>query len=284
VIVSCIGIAFALKKLAYFQYYANPSGAQREDDVTVVTNDNDDTHDLTQEFNDLTTLLPQASPKNSLLGTLNRIKLLAISVFLVYATTLSLFPAILRLIESTHAKDKDAARFQQDIFVPFAFLIFSLMDWLGKSLPGFPALPLPAVIFGRHPDGTLKRLNYASIKSPMALLLLAVARFAFFPLLLTSNWVIRNVKQEALERPSTFPLLIQSDALYIILVALFAFTNGWFGSLNMIHAPGLVKSMQEKERIGKVMVLCLSSGLVIGSLFSFAVRSGICGGCNPFIS
>jgi equilibrative nucleoside transporter 1/2/3 len=178
------------------------------------------------------------------------------------------------------AKGDKPTRFQAEFFTPVAFLIFSLGDWLGKALPGFPALPLPACLFGRQPDGRSRRWNYAVISGPWTVFTLTIARFLFIPLFLFSNTVV-VVGSETLER--SLPLWVNNDVLFYIIMAVFAVSNGWLGSLSMMHGPQLVRDY-EREIAGTVMVFCLTIGLAAGSIFSFFLRSSMCHWCDPFSS
>jgi solute carrier family 29 (equilibrative nucleoside transporter), member 1/2/3 len=73
------------------------------------------------------------------------------------------------------------------------------------------------------------------------------------------------------------------------MVILFAFglTNGYVSSMCMMSAPSLEHNPRLKGRreyvsiAATVETFCLVTGLAIGSVASFAVRSVVCD-CNPF--
>jgi len=76
---------------------------------------------------------------------------------------------------------------------------------------------------------------------------------------------------------------MHSDWFFILVNSLFSITNGYFGSLGMMFAPkvfavknkGLFSEAQiesAQKRIGPIMVICLTSGLMFGAFFSYAVK------------
>jgi equilibrative nucleoside transporter 1/2/3 len=205
---------------------------------------------------------------------------LASSVFLVFCVTLTLFPSILALIEPVDSGDR---RTNKDrLFIAIAFLVFSLGDWLGKSLPGFPKLPLPIRLFGRAPDGRRKYLNYSTITSTTAILVLSVLRLIFIPLFLFSNVVLHDASGMRLPRNDQLPYVFASNEIYILFLVIFSASNGWLGSLAMMQGPSRVSNAQDKEVAGTMMVFCLTTGLAVGSMISFLARSAVCQWCNPF--
>lgn len=195
-----------------------------------------------------------------------------VAVFLVFMVTLCLFPAVVSQVRST----SDPASV---LFVPLAFLLFSVGDWLGKVMPQWFAFA-----------------NKGSRARGIALLVAASLRLVFVPLLAMSNVLV-------VDDARVWPYAIKSDWLVMVIVAVFAVSNGYLGSLCMLMAPQLVTTTisdnneysllaedsvesaemeaREKGVAGALMVFALTTGLTVGSLLSFVVRSSLCAWCNP---
>ncbi|GBC09097.1 hypothetical protein RclHR1_00860035 [Rhizophagus clarus] len=188
---------------------------------------------------------------NSIRATFDKIRILVFAVGLVFTVTLSVFPSITASITST-VKGENKSRFQEDyLFIPLHFLIFNLGDWFGRSLPF---------------------LQFFIITDSVKLALMSIARIIFLPIFLMCNV---NVGSNGMR---IFPLIINSDLIYFLVLFLFATTNGYVGSLTMMAAPqveGVVK-----EFAGAIMSFGLVFGLVVGSIFSFPMLAISCG-CNP---
>ncbi|KAF9125080.1 hypothetical protein BGX30_000626 [Mortierella sp. GBA39] len=185
---------------------------------------------------------------------------LYISISLVFALTLSLFPSLTALVESTNTAP-DRARVFGDLFVPLHFLTYNLGDWAGKTLPSF-ALFSPNTT---HPTR----------RQQMRYLLCAFGRCIFIPIFLTANLPIP-------ENARLLPLLIQRDEIWFVLVFLFALSNGYLGSLIMMVGPACVLGGENKARAGVKLGFWLTAGLAMGSVASFGVRELMCvrGGCS----
>ncbi|ORZ07957.1 nucleoside transporter-domain-containing protein [Lobosporangium transversale] len=185
--------------------------------------------------------------------------ILYISITLVYGLTLSLFPSLTGLVESTNTAP-DRSRLAKDLFVPLHFLTFNLGDWTGKALPSF-ALFAPST---QHPTRR-QQLKY---------LLSSLTRFIFIPIFLTANLPIPS-------NTRLLPLLIQRDEVWFALVFLFALSNGYLGSIIMMVGPACVLGGENKARAGVKLGFWLTAGLALGSAASFGVRKLMCarGGC-----
>ena len=75
--------------------------------------------------------------------------------------------------------------------------------------------------------------------------------------------------------------LIHSDAVTIIVMLVFATSNGFLTSACFMHAP-LDVSLARRGEAGSLMALALNAGLTCGALLSFLIRGLLCG-CNPFV-
>lgn len=185
---------------------------------------------------------------------------LYISITLVFGLTLSLFPSLTALVESTNTAP-DRARVFGDLFVPLHFLAYNVGDWTGKALPSL-------ALFA--PDTT-----HPTRRQQMRYLMGAFGRFVFIPIFLTANLPIP-------ESTRLLPLLIQRDEIWFVLVFLFAVSNGYLGSLIMMVGPACVLGGENKARAGVKLGFWLTTGLALGSVASFGVRELMCvrGGCS----
>jgi len=184
---------------------------------------------------------------NSIKATFSKIRILAFAVGFVFAVNLSVFPSITASIKST-VKDENKSKFHQDyLFIPLHFLIFNLGDWLGRYLP---------------------LLQFFNITDPVTLARMSISRIIFLPIFLMCNVDGRRI----------FPLIINSDLIYFLILLLFAISNGYIGTLPMMAAPQV--EGVAKDLAGTIMTFCLVFGLVLGSIFSFPMLAINCG-CNP---
>ncbi|KAF9903530.1 hypothetical protein EC991_003735 [Linnemannia zychae] len=188
---------------------------------------------------------------------------LYISIALVFALTLSLFPSLTALVESTNTAP-DRARVFGDLFVPLHFLIYNLGDWTGKALPSF-------VFFAPNTTHPTRRQQ-------LRYLLGSFGRLIFIPIFLTANLPIPADTR-------LLPLLIQRDEVWFVLVFLFALSNGYLGSLIMMVGPACVLGGENKARAGVKLGFWLTAGLAMGSAASFGVRELMCvrGGCSSLV-
>eukprot|EP00752_Nemacystus_decipiens_P005352 g4853.t1 len=156
----------------------------------------------------------------------------AFAVFLVFTVTLSVFPGATSEIVSWRRCQPGRSRFfAGDVFVMFSFVSFNSFDLLGRLAAGL-ARALP---YGWLPTAS-------------------VSRCVFVPLLLACR-----------SENSRFRDWLSADAFPLILMPLFAFTNGYVGSLSMMAGS------QKGAWAGTAMVLFLNGGLLAGSLLSFVV-------------
>jgi equilibrative nucleoside transporter 1/2/3 len=148
------------------------------------------------------------------------------------------------------------------VFSAVHFLLFNIGDLAGRLLCSFPRL----LVWSRS-----------------RLVLFSLARTLFIPLFLACN----------VQRPSSVPGApssapwIASDLLFFMLMLAFGASNGYVGTMGMIAAPSLEHNERLKGRredvdtAATVATFCLTMGLAIGSVASFAVRAAVCK-CNPF--
>ncbi|XP_030667122.1 equilibrative nucleoside transporter 2 isoform X2 [Nomascus leucogenys] len=121
------------------------------------------------------------------------------------------------------------------------FLLFNIMDWLGRSLTSYFLWP--------DEDSRL-------------LPLLVCLRFLFVPL-----FMLCHVPQR-----SRLPILFPQDAYFITFMLLFAVSNGYLVSLTMCLAPRQVLP-HEREVAGALMTFFLALGLSCGASLSFLFKA-----------
>ncbi|KAJ6654282.1 hypothetical protein lerEdw1_007379 [Lerista edwardsae] len=179
----------------------------------------------------------RAPPKPSLLAVLQKIWRLALCIVMVFSVTLSVFPAITASVTSV----SENATWRAFFSPVCCFLLFNLMDWLGRS----------ATSYLSWPD---KRLGL--LPAVVALRLLIIP-----PLLLC------NITQR-----SFLPVLFVHDAWFIVFMVALSLSNGYFVSLTMCLAPKQVQP-QESELAGAIMTFFLALGLSCGAGLSFVLKA-----------
>uniref|UniRef100_A0A8C6TG88 Solute carrier family 29 member 2 n=1 Tax=Neogobius melanostomus TaxID=47308 RepID=A0A8C6TG88_9GOBI len=164
-----------------------------------------------------------------------RIWMMALCVSCVFAVTLSVFPVITVRVQTVY-KDNEAWVFT----CVCCFIVFNVMDLVGRSTPSLVQWPRKQ-----------SRLFPAAVFS----------RVVFVPLLMMCN--VPNSKVH---------VLFSHDAGFVLLMALFSFTNGYLASLCMAYAPQLVRG-KDAETAGSLMTFFLVLGLAVGAALSFALGS-----------
>ncbi|XP_032090199.1 equilibrative nucleoside transporter 2 [Thamnophis elegans] len=176
------------------------------------------------------------APSPSLFGVLKKIWLLALSIVMDFSITLSVFPAITTRIVSS-SRDESWQKF----FTPVCcFLLFNVMDWLGRSSTSYFLWP----------------------QKHLRLLPAAVGlRVFLIPMFLLCN----------IQRQSAWPVLFHHDAWFVVLMVVFSLSNGYFVSLTMCLAPKQVQP-EESELAGAIMTFFLALGLSCGAALSFLLK------------
>jgi len=243
------------------------------------------------------------------------------SVCLVYVVTLSVFPPITSTILSVNSSsqdngDNDNFFLSPTLFISLHFFIFNIGDFIGRAI----AYPTHLAWWNQSPND-------------LKLFIASISRILFIPLFLICNIIINNnnnnnnhnninvnVDLNIGRRPdSTLPPLIHSDVVYMIILLLFAISNGYLMNIAMMGVSSVeynywLRSLVEEQQVkllgvtgpgppgrgdsrngdgngngtlevdlaAKVAQFCLIGGLLLGSIMSFGVKSMVCGGCNPF--
>ncbi|XP_016109183.1 equilibrative nucleoside transporter 2-like [Sinocyclocheilus grahami] len=149
---------------------------------------------------------------------------------------INVFPAI-----TINTKPSGLFDGKDNIFVPVcSFIVFNVMDWIGRSLTS--------------------RLQWPSMKSH-SFPFFVVLRVVFIPALMLCN----------IQPRVYLPVFFNHDMAYIIIMSLFAMTNGYFACLSMSYAPQLVRP-KDAETAGALMTFFLALGLSLGAAFSFGLK------------
>ncbi|XP_074532384.1 equilibrative nucleoside transporter 1-like [Halichoeres trimaculatus] len=239
VILLAIMSYLALPRMEFFQYYM-------ESNVPRPSADEENKMDLLRKESaaekqpvvSLTDEEPKSS--TSVFSIFKQIWVMALSVCFIFTVTIGTFPAVTVEVKSTVA-DEGA---WEMYFIPVScFLLFNVMDWVGRSLtavcmwPGKDSIWLPVFV---------------------------AMRVIFIPLFMLCNVQPRHY----------LPVLFHHDAWYIIFMIFFSFSNGYLASLCMCFGPKKV-SQHEAETAGAIMAFFLSLGLALGAAVSFAFRAMI---------
>ncbi|KAI9027872.1 nucleoside transporter-domain-containing protein [Hyaloraphidium curvatum] len=168
------------------------------------------------------------------------------SLFLCFAVTLALYPALTATVLPAGAPP--VPTMYDRLFVPLGFLCSGIGDWIGRSIPAVQRLILT---------------------SQPTLLLLALLRVAFLFV-----FAACNLDFSGAVRPPRIPTVFAADGLFFTFVGLFFVSHGYLSTVALMLAPGYVseKHPHAKRSAGALMSLILFFGLAVGSATSFAVR------------
>uniref|UniRef100_A0A182JJ50 Equilibrative nucleoside transporter n=1 Tax=Anopheles atroparvus TaxID=41427 RepID=A0A182JJ50_ANOAO len=179
-------------------------------------------------------LVPRVEPRFP--TVLSKIWLYGFSEWLVFVTTLSIYPAVTVLVGS-----QNHGRPWNDVyFLPVVnYLLFNTGDYLGRVFAGMFEWPW---------------------NNPILIGVLTIARIGFVPAMLLCNITQRH----------NFPVLIHSDYMFIVLMAAFALSNGYLANIALIGAPRTVEG-HEREMASSMMAAFLGVGLACGSAISLMI-------------
>lgn len=166
----------------------------------------------------------------------NEIRSPALSVTFVFTVTISIFPSLFVIIESTRKCDSNT-RFYNDLFVPFMFFMFNFFDWLGRIFAGSRKLIVNGTNVWKY----------------------SLSRIIFYPLFL-----LCNIEGSELGR------IFRSDVLVMFFIMFFSISNGYLASACMMIGPTMT-SEADSPLAGTIMAFCLTLGLLLGSCLSFIV-------------
>ncbi|XP_036980043.1 equilibrative nucleoside transporter 1-like [Acanthopagrus latus] len=239
VILLAIMSYLALPRMEFFQYYTESGGSRP-------SADEENKMDLLRkespaEKRPVVSLMDEEPrPSVSVINIFKQIWVMALSVCFIFTVTIGTFPAVTVEVKSTVAD----GGVWENYFIPVScFLLFNVMDWAGRSLtavcmwPGKDSFWLPVLVG---------------------------LRVVFIPLFMLCNVQPRYY----------LPVWFSHDALYIIFMIFFSFSNGYLASLCMCFGPKKV-AQHEAETAGAIMAFFLSLGLALGAAVSFAFRAMI---------
>lgn len=171
---------------------------------------------------------------------LGQIGLDGCSVFVTFAVTLSLFPAVTARVPPRGLGRPPGALYAS-LFTPGLFVLFNFGDLLGRWVAAL-----------------------ARLASARKLLALAAARLVLVPLL-----VARALDRHAAGPEGAAPAV--GDAPVLVLLLILGVSNGYVASCAFMSAPQRVQR-SEMEWVGRAMPLFLNAGLTAGSLCAFALE------------
>jgi len=180
-----------------------------------------------------------ATYTSEVLEVFSKIRIPAISVFLTFAISLTVFPGIISLIQSSTSCSSAANETYRALWIPLLFLTWNSFDFIGRLLA--------------------ERYQSHTVITAQNIWLLALFSAFLIPLFLFCNLTSTRL-----------PVAFVSDVFPLFFVVIASLLNGFIANLSMIYGPTLVTPPQA-ALAGTIMVFCLSSGLLCGSACSFAI-------------
>ncbi|XP_028836907.1 equilibrative nucleoside transporter 2-like isoform X2 [Denticeps clupeoides] len=174
--------------------------------------------------------------KLSVMEVFKKIWVMAFCVTFVFTVTLSVFPAVTVDVKTAYGK-----KWEPYFISVCCFLIFNVMDWIGRSVTSFVCWPP---------------------KESRVFPALVVSRVIFIPLLMMCN----------VQERSNFPVLFHNDAAFAALMIVFSVSSGYCVCLSMSYAPQFVEP-KDGETAGALMTFFLALGLSLGAALSFPLRA-----------
>uniref|UniRef100_A0A8C5MWF8 Equilibrative nucleoside transporter 2 n=1 Tax=Leptobrachium leishanense TaxID=445787 RepID=A0A8C5MWF8_9ANUR len=253
-ITPCIGTFISitcyllLYRLDFAKYYLSKTNTQTAKNYEVETN----AELLNKEVNGETggekkavlllkdaeaSVVTEEKQKVSICAVLKKIWIMALTLVIGFTVTLSVFPAITANVKSNSENES-----WQKFFNPVCcFLLFNIMDWVGRSITSYTLWPGPDCKY---------------------LPLLACCRIIFIPLFMLCNIPNHNY----------LTVVFANDAWFIIFMIVFSMSSGYCISLPMCLAPKKVLP-HEGEVTGAIMTFFLALGLSLGAGLSFVLKA-----------
>ncbi|XP_059933286.1 equilibrative nucleoside transporter 2 [Gadus macrocephalus] len=175
--------------------------------------------------------------KASVMEVFKKIWVMAFCVTFVFTVTLSVFPAVAADVR-TYSPEGTWERYFLSVC---CFLVFNVNDWLGRTVTTWVHWPR---------------------KDSVVFPVLVGCRVVFVPLIMLCNVQSRWL----------LPVYFPHDAAFAVIMALFAFSSGYFVCLSMTYAPQMVAA-KDAETAGALMTFFLALGLSCGAALSFALRA-----------
>ena len=165
-----------------------------------------------------------------------------LALFFVGFVNLTVFPAIVSVTESVNSQKSTASPFQKELFVPMAFLIVSIGDFIGKMIPSLSVLRFEDLPFTT----------------------LSILRFFLIPLFLLGNIRISG-------KSLIFPSVLASDSLFFSLLTISFVGGSYITTVIMTAVP---KKLDITEQSRGTVLLCSAGllGVFGGSVFSLCLK------------
>ncbi|CAL8333366.1 unnamed protein product [Merluccius merluccius] len=172
-------------------------------------------------------------PRLSVFAVFKKIWVMAACITCIFGVTLAVFPVITVKVQTSY---RGYTRWDKVFTCVCCFIMFNSMDLVGRSVPSLVQWPR---------------------KESRLFPVVVVSRVLFIPLLMMCNIP-----------DSKLGTIFSHDFAFVVIMALFAFSNGYFASLCMAYAPQLVRS-RDCETAGALMTFFLALGLSLGASISF---------------
>ncbi|XP_076350857.1 equilibrative nucleoside transporter 1-like [Tachypleus tridentatus] len=171
-----------------------------------------------------------------LLKVFQDIMLYFIGIVLIFWVTLSVYPAVIVLVESV--SKQSGSSLTGRLFTPVAcFLVFNTADVCGRLIAGWCAMPQ---------------------SRPKMTVSLCALRVIFIPLFMLCNAHPRTL----------LPVLFKTDVCYVIFNVIFGLSNGFLCSVLMTQGPQ--ETLQQFRQTASAMLAAgLGLGLMLGSVSSY---------------
>ncbi|XP_034424613.1 equilibrative nucleoside transporter 2 isoform X1 [Hippoglossus hippoglossus] len=181
-------------------------------------------------------LVEKTQAKASVIEVFKKIWVMAFCVTFVFTVTLSVFPAV-----TADVRTSFPGKWERYFMSVCCFLMFNINDWLGRTITTI--------------------IRWPRKESPL-FPVLVISRVVFIPLLMLCNVQTR----------SFLPVYFAHDAAFVVIMALFSLSSGYFVCLSMSYAPQLVE-LKDAETAGALMTFFLALGLSLGAGLSFPLRA-----------
>eukprot|EP01135_Chromosphaera_perkinsii_P001614 Nk52_evm84s207 gene=Nk52_evmTU84s207 len=241
-------------------------GGPSSDNVSVCSGESlaNTTPQIQSKFAYESDLEPYSLPPTSMpfLKIFKKVWHLAVGLCSTFSATFALYPGVQSLIKPV-CEEPTSSRYYLDFWVSFyVFLYFSIGDFVGRTLSLFVHFP----------------------KSSKVLSVLLVLRWVFIPLFLMCNFKASCHQSDPdTQAFSLFSvqMLSSNNVAPILLMFLFAISNGYLCSLALMYAPhccidaseGRDLMRIEKETVGFITIASIVLGITFGTLSSFYVKT-----------
>lgn len=169
-------------------------------------------------------------------------------IFLSFVSTFSVFPAALSKIKSVnHTNEHQNKEWPDHLFVPImTFLLFFVGETIGRMITS--------------------KVHQPHLSYPRRLFIICLLRFIFIPLFAFCNFPITKNHLYAFKH----------DAVYGVIVFIFAASHGYCNSLNLMYAPRRVQAELSGTVGALMMMVCTKIFEIQDKFFVWFVFLGSC--------